>query len=54
MASSADSDEAAHYEPPHLDLHCLQIKLPVVSYFALKALKCRHVELTTCDATNNF
>ena len=26
-ASSVDSDEAAHYEPPHLDLPCLQVQL---------------------------
>ena len=26
MANSVDLDEVAHYEPPHLDLHCLQIK----------------------------
>ena len=26
-ANSVDSDEVAHYEPPHLDLHCLQIKI---------------------------
>ena len=24
MANSADPDEMAHYEPSHLDLHCLQ------------------------------
>ena len=24
MANSADLDEAAHYKPSHLDLHCLQ------------------------------
>ena len=23
MASNVDPDEMAHYEPPHLDLHCL-------------------------------
>ena len=23
-ANSADPDEVAHTEPPHLDLHCLQ------------------------------
>ena len=23
MASSADPDEMAHYEPSHLDVHCL-------------------------------
>ena len=26
-ANSADLDEVAHYEPPHQDLHCLQIQL---------------------------
>ena len=24
MANSVDPDEMAHYEPSHLDLHCLQ------------------------------
>ena len=24
MANSEDPDEMAHYEPSHLDLHCLQ------------------------------
>ena len=24
MANSVDPDEKAHYEPHHLDLHCLQ------------------------------
>ena len=24
MANSIDPDETAHYEPSHLDLHCLQ------------------------------
>ena len=34
---SVDLDEEAHYDPPHPDLHCLQIQLflPLV----LKALK---------------
>ena len=27
VAHSVDLDEAAHYEPPHQDLHCLQIQL---------------------------
>ena len=27
MANSVDLDEVAHYEPPHQDLCCLQIKL---------------------------
>ena len=26
-ANSVDPDEAAHYELPHLDLHCLQIEI---------------------------
>ena len=26
-ANSVDPDEAAHFEPPHLDLYCLQIQL---------------------------
>ena len=25
--NSVDLDEVAHYEPPHQDLHCLQIQL---------------------------
>ena len=25
MANRVDPHEAAHYEPPHVDLHCLQI-----------------------------
>ena len=27
MANSVDLDEVAHYEPPHLDLRCLEIQL---------------------------
>ena len=27
MGNSVDQDEVAHYEPPHQDLHCLQIQL---------------------------
>ena len=34
-ANSVDSDEVAHYEPPHLDLHCLQIEI-----FSFLCLKC--------------
>ena len=26
-SNSVDLDEVAHYEPPHQDLHCLQIQL---------------------------
>ena len=45
MANRVDPDEVAHYEPPLLDLHCLQIQL--FSYFGtlrLKALEI-HYEL---------
>ena len=28
MANCVDPDEMAHYEPSHLDLHCLQRYLP--------------------------
>ena len=27
MTNSVDPDEVAHDEPPHQDLHCLQIQL---------------------------
>ena len=27
VANSIDPDEAAHYEPPHLDLHCCSLIL---------------------------
>ena len=27
MIDNVDPDEVAHYEPPHQDLHCLQIQL---------------------------
>ena len=27
FANSIDLDEVAHYEPPHLDLHCLHSSL---------------------------
>ena len=27
FANSVDLDEVAHYEPPHLDLHCLPSSL---------------------------
>ena len=26
-ANRVDPDEVAHYEPPHLDLHSLQVKM---------------------------
>ena len=26
-SNNVDPDEVAHYEPPHLDLHCLPIQL---------------------------
>ena len=34
MANCVDLDEVAHFEPPHQDLHCLQI--PLFSSLALK------------------
>ena len=35
FANSVDSDEVAHYEPPHLDLHCLQIQLHYIFIFGV-------------------
>ena len=29
FANSVDLDEVAHYEPPHLDLHCLPYSLSI-------------------------
>ena len=37
MSNSIDPDEAAHYEPSHLDLCCLQ--KPILSPMAVKKLK---------------
>ena len=31
LANSIDLDEAAHHEPPHLDLHCLPSSLLILS-----------------------
>ena len=31
MANSVDPDEVAHHEPPHLDLHYLQFRLPFLA-----------------------
>ena len=41
-AVSVDSDEVAHDEPPHLNLHCLQIQL--FSYLELKGLNGLHAK----------
>ena len=30
-----DPDKRAHHELPHLDLHCLQIQLPVFTFLVL-------------------
>ena len=38
MANSVDHDEMAHYEPSHLDLHCLQRYL--FEFAGMKGLKC--------------
>ena len=35
-ANSVDPDEAAHYELPHLDLHCLQTQLFFSVLYELK------------------
>ena len=32
FASSVDLDVVAHYEPPHQDLHCLQILIKSKQY----------------------
>ena len=41
FANSVDPDEVAHYEPPHLDLHCLPSSLRI--YNSKHFLKfCRH------------
>ena len=34
-ANSVDLDEVAHYEPPHLDLHCLPFSLWILSMIKL-------------------
>ena len=31
FANKVDPDEAAHYEPPHLDLHCLPTSFSILS-----------------------
>ena len=38
-----DLDEVAQYEPPHQDLHCLQIQLFLSLVF--KELNCSHSRL---------
>ena len=43
MSNSVDSDEAAHYEPSHLDLHCLQ-KLIIIT--------CGSERVNSFDRTN--
>ena len=32
MSNSVDPDEMAHYEPSHLDLHCLQKPINIIVY----------------------
>ena len=41
MANSVDLDEVAPYEPPHQDLHCLQI---LVSGTSRVNIKCNFAE----------
>ena len=31
FANSVDLEEVAHYEPPHLDLHCLPFNLLILN-----------------------
>ena len=52
MANSVDPDEAAHYEPPHLDLYCLQVQLFSVlvcksTIFSFVALSAKLSPITT-------
>ena len=42
MANSVGPDEAAHYELPHLGLHCLQIQ--PFSFLLLGALNSSHYQ----------
>ena len=35
FANSIDLDEGAHYEPPHLDLHCLPSSLQILNMIKL-------------------
>ena len=41
MTNSVDPDETAHYEPSHLDLHCLQKHLSWST--RLKGLACSQI-----------
>ena len=38
MANNVDSDEVAHYEPPHLNLQCLQTET-FFSFLMIEGLK---------------
>ena len=58
-ANSVDLDEVAHHEPPHQDLHCLQIQL--FSSLVLKELRisdtvclCSTEILVTCSGLKTF
>ena len=43
FANSVYPDEVAHYEPPHLDIHCLQIQLSSGSLlFSLQSLNSQY------------
>ena len=41
--NSIDQDEAAHNEPPHLDLHCLSFNLRILNIYL-----CRNTLLQLC------
>ena len=47
-----DSDEVAHHEPPHQDLHCLQIQL--FSSLVLKMLIPEFLLPTSHRTVNNI
>ena len=51
MANSVDSDEVAHYEPPHLDLRCLQFS--IFSFGALEK-KSNHRDLNHADMSKRI
>ena len=59
MANSVDSEEVAHYEPPHLNLLCLQIQLfsfLVLSEFTqlLKILQAKSLILQSLETNKNL
>ena len=49
MSNSVDSDEAAHDEPPVLDLHCLQIQVPFSGVFSVSSSGPEIIKLFPCS-----